>query len=1219
MAKFDDTAGGANAGSAYVFVRNGTSWSEQAHLFASDGASGDNFGVSIAISGDTIVVGAIFDDTAGGTNAGSAYVFVRSGTSWTEQAHLFASDAAGNDRFGSSVAISGDTIVVGAHFDTTAAGAVGSAHVFVRSGTTWSEQAHLFASDGADDVFGNSVAISGDSIVVGAMFDDTAVGLDAGSAYVFVRSGTTWSEQAHLFASDAAEFDRFGRSVAISGDTIVVGALDAAGDPFTGSAYVFVRSGTTWSEQTHLLPSDGADSDDFGISVAISGDTIVVGAKFDDTAGGANAGSAYVFVRSGTTWSEQTHVFASDGADSDDFGISVAISGDTIVVGAELDDTAGGTNAGSVYVYAPNLDTDGDGISDDLDNCPAAPNPDQANADLDGTGDACDPDDDNDGIEDIFDNCSLVANSDQTDTDFDGIGDVCDPSTSTVLSSSLNPSVFGQSVIFTATVTSGSGTPTGSVEFFDGSTSLGTSNLSSGSATLTTSALSAGSHEITATYLGAPSFDAGTSPALSQTVEAPTATGSNVTVQSDVGETTITTTFASILNGGTTTVIPVDPGSVGTLPGGFALFGGSLAFEISTTALFSPPITVCFQVPSITDATEFSNLRVLHSVSKLDLVVANSGSSNASVRLGDGAGGFSGVTNFSAGTSPSSVAVGDFNNDDNPDIAVANQTSNNVSVRLGNGVGGFGAVTNFAVGASPRSIAIADFNNDGGLDLAVANAGSNNVSVLLGTGTGSFSAATNYGVGSSPRSVAVADFNLDGKPDLVTANASSDTVSVLLRTTDGTNFGIASNFSVGSSPRSVAVGDFNVDGKPDLVVANNGSNNVTVRLGTGSGSFGGVTNFSAGSGPVGVLIGNLNSGGFPDLVVVNQGSNSVSIRLRDSGFGSVTNYLVGTSPRAAVLADFNNDNRLDVAVVNGGSNNLTILWGNGSGGFSGASTFSTDSTPVAIAVGNFNRDTVVKDQTILSGPNAPNFATQTICANVTSFSPFVFAKVVPLPADLEIVKSDTTDPVALGNNITYKIEVENEGPGNATGVTVTDTLPANVTFVSASSACSLNSGTVTCTILNLANDDDVDWTITVRPLSTGVYTNTATVTANEVDPNLSNNTDGSQTTVVTGISSVQLTPTCVKGGNTVNGTVTLSAPAPSGGAVVALSSSNTSVARPTLNGNFVNSITIPAGGTSGTFTVKTFSVYSTKTVKIKARLNGTSKEATLTVVQYRCS
>ncbi len=351
-------------GSAYVYVRSGTTWSEQAHFFASDAEADDFFGSSVAISGDTAVVGAPGDGTAAGSKAGSAYVYVRSGTTWSEQAHLFASDAAAYDNFGSSVAISGDTAVVGAPGDSSTiieGRKEGSAYVYVRSGTTWSEQAHFFASNAVPfNFFGDSVAIVGDTAVVGVPGDDTAAGESAGSAYIYVRGGTTWSEQAHLFASDAAAYDNFGSSVAISGETIVVGANrdSTAAGMETGSAYVYVRSGATWGEQARLFASDAAAYDHFGYSAAITGETIVVGARFDDTAAGMDAGSAYVYVRSGTTWSEQAHLFASDTAAGDFFGISVAISGETIVVGAPRDDIAAGVEAGSAYVYAPGATAD---------------------------------------------------------------------------------------------------------------------------------------------------------------------------------------------------------------------------------------------------------------------------------------------------------------------------------------------------------------------------------------------------------------------------------------------------------------------------------------------------------------------------------------------------------------------------------------------------------------------------------------------------------------------------------------------------------------------------------------------------------------------------------------------------------------------------------------------------------------------------------------------
>jgi FG-GAP repeat len=325
---------------------------QEAKLTASDAAAADLFGSNVAISGDTAVVGARSDDTAAGTDAGSAYVFVRSGISWSEQAKLTAGDAAAGDDFGNSVAIDGNTIVVAADLDDDGGSASGSAYVFVRSGTSWSQQAKLTAGDAAaGDQFGFSVGISAETVVVGCVSDYTG-GTEAGAAYVFVRSGTSWSQQAKLTAGDPAAGDLFGFAVGINGETVGIGAPgDDDGGATSGSAYVFVRSGTSWSQQAKLTASDAAAGDVFGISEGISGDTVVVGA-FNDDDGGTNSGSVYVFTRSGTSWSQQQKLTASDAAAGDAFGFSVSISGNTVVVGAFNDDD-GGTNSGSAYVFAP--------------------------------------------------------------------------------------------------------------------------------------------------------------------------------------------------------------------------------------------------------------------------------------------------------------------------------------------------------------------------------------------------------------------------------------------------------------------------------------------------------------------------------------------------------------------------------------------------------------------------------------------------------------------------------------------------------------------------------------------------------------------------------------------------------------------------------------------------------------------------------------------------
>ena len=341
-----EDAGGTSAGAAYVFTRSGTTWSQQAKLVASDAQASAYFGADVAIDGDTIVVGAKWD-SGGGSDAGAAYVFTRSGTSWSQQAKIVSSDIQAYDYFGEYVAIDGDTIVVSAIGEDTPGDYAGAVFVFTRSGTTWSQQAKIQSSDiAASDKFGTGVSIEGDTMVAGAFGD----GDTKGAAYVFIRSGTSWSQQAKLVASDGSAGYRFGNEVSISSDSVIVGSIqDYDGGANAGSAYVFTRSGTSWSQQAKIQSSDIAAGDKFGSSVSIEGDTVVVGADREG-AGGGNAGAAYVFTRSGTSWTEAKKLVASDAQASDLLGFSVDISSDTVVAGARGEDT-GGSNAGAAYTF----------------------------------------------------------------------------------------------------------------------------------------------------------------------------------------------------------------------------------------------------------------------------------------------------------------------------------------------------------------------------------------------------------------------------------------------------------------------------------------------------------------------------------------------------------------------------------------------------------------------------------------------------------------------------------------------------------------------------------------------------------------------------------------------------------------------------------------------------------------------------------------------------
>ena len=453
----DDCENGtcSNSGSAYVYRFDGTTWIREAKLTASDGAAHDAFGYSVAVNGDTVVVGAMYDGDQGDPdeNAGSAYVFQRNEGgpgNWGEVAKLVASDAATWDLFGASVAISGDTAIVGAYQNDD----VGSAYIFQRNEhapSVWTEMAKLTAGPDADidDSFGRSVAISGDYALVGAYRDDES-GSNAGRVYVFERGEgglDGWGELSTLTPTDTHTEDLFGYSVSISGDTAIIGAKgnddECPSDDLdcdTGAAYIFRLNGGQWMEEAKLTASDATAGDEFGRPVAIDGDMAVVGAWQDDDAG-YRAGSLYVFRydAAGVSWIEQAKLTASDAASEDYFAVGVSIDGHRIMAGAYWDDVTGPevplNKSGSAYVFRLTNDCDDDGILDECEITDGAPDED-ANGILDicendcngnGIPDNLEEDSDGDSVIDDCDNCPVdTFNPSQADSDSDGFGDACD-------------------------------------------------------------------------------------------------------------------------------------------------------------------------------------------------------------------------------------------------------------------------------------------------------------------------------------------------------------------------------------------------------------------------------------------------------------------------------------------------------------------------------------------------------------------------------------------------------------------------------------------------------------------------------------------------------------------------------------------------------------------------------------------------------------------------
>ena len=369
-----------DSGAIYVFTRASGVWTQQAYLKASDTNADARFGYWVDLEGDTLVVGAPLSDSTG-----TVYVFTRTGGVWSQQAALKASNARAGDWFGSSVAVSGDTVVVGARFEDSGAQGIdgnqadssapdsGAAYVFTRTGGVWTQQAYVKASNTrAGHRFGFSVDLSGNTLIVGAPSEDSAAtGIDgdqadtsapdSGAAYVFTRTGGIWTQEAYVKPSNTGAGDGFGNGVAVAGDTFLVGApfeasaaVGIGGNqtdnsaPDSGAAYVFSKTGGAWSQEAYLKPSNTGAGDFFAFHVAMTPQTLLIGAHQEDSAAQAiggngadnsapDSGAVYVFTRQSGVWSQLAYVKASNAGANNWFGAALAVDGNTVAVGANKD------------------------------------------------------------------------------------------------------------------------------------------------------------------------------------------------------------------------------------------------------------------------------------------------------------------------------------------------------------------------------------------------------------------------------------------------------------------------------------------------------------------------------------------------------------------------------------------------------------------------------------------------------------------------------------------------------------------------------------------------------------------------------------------------------------------------------------------------------------------------------------------------------------------
>ncbi len=345
------TAGSVeNAGAVYLYSRQGQEYILKATLVADDATEGAEFGRSVAIQGSTVLVGARFAEVGDLATAGAVYVFRQAGGEWVQDQKITSPEPENEDNFGRALAVQGNLLAVTARKENLGADDVGAAYVYLNRGGTWTYTAKITASDATPGAyFGQSVAVRGNLIAVGARNADPNT---AGAVYVFEGTRADWTEVQKITPPDGGADDNFGFSIAVEGNTIAVGArrADLPGENNAGAAYVYARESGAFELVTKLVAGDADANTQFGQSIAIAGDTILVGANRADVGDTDDPGAVYLFRRMGGTWPEIGTLIASDGEASDEFGYSLAAYGGCLVTGAH---NAEGTGVAYVIPFRP--------------------------------------------------------------------------------------------------------------------------------------------------------------------------------------------------------------------------------------------------------------------------------------------------------------------------------------------------------------------------------------------------------------------------------------------------------------------------------------------------------------------------------------------------------------------------------------------------------------------------------------------------------------------------------------------------------------------------------------------------------------------------------------------------------------------------------------------------------------------------------------------------